>query len=198
MVPRSRLRCCGTRRTPLDVLRPKILPNIPRKMSKIEQIAPPMAVILWESWIEVFNCAGCDGCRVEGKIQPPRILQRLTLDSLSARFVKVLATSHCTPPAVTAQLPQQQGTTMVELEKPRLDAAAFLANAGLGRSIMKLTAKEAFFSQGDPADSVFIFRKAVQRSRWFPQREGSYHYPKNSSYLTKARQFRVVFSVGAG
>jgi hypothetical protein len=98
-------------------------------MSKIEQIAPPMAVILWESWIEVFNCAGCDGCRVEGKIQPPRILQRLTLDSLSARFVKLLATSHFTPPAVTAQLPQH---TMVELEKPRLDAAAFLANAGLG------------------------------------------------------------------
>jgi CRP/FNR family cyclic AMP-dependent transcriptional regulator len=48
---------------------------------------------------------------------------------------------------------------MVELEKPRFDSAAFLANAGLGRSIMKLTAKEAFFSQGDPADSVFYLQK---------------------------------------
>ena len=48
---------------------------------------------------------------------------------------------------------------MVELEKPRFDAAAFLANAGLGRSIIKLTAKEAFFSQGDPADSVFYLQK---------------------------------------
>jgi hypothetical protein len=76
-------------------------------MSKIEQIASPKAVVLWKSWIEVFNCAGCDGCWVEGKIQPPRILQGLTLDSLSARFVKLLANSHCTPPAVTPQLPQQ-------------------------------------------------------------------------------------------
>jgi CRP-like cAMP-binding protein len=48
---------------------------------------------------------------------------------------------------------------MVELEKPRFDAAAFLANAGLGRSIMKLTAKDAFFLQGDPANSVFYLQK---------------------------------------
>jgi CRP/FNR family cyclic AMP-dependent transcriptional regulator len=48
---------------------------------------------------------------------------------------------------------------MVEFEKPRFDAAAFLANAGLGRSIMKLTAKQAFFLQGDPADSVFYLQK---------------------------------------
>jgi CRP-like cAMP-binding protein len=36
---------------------------------------------------------------------------------------------------------------MVELEKPRFDVAAFLAP------------KEAFFSQGDPADSVFYLQK---------------------------------------
>ena len=48
---------------------------------------------------------------------------------------------------------------MVELEKPRFDVAAFLANAGLGRRIIKLTAKEAFFCQGDPADSVFYLQK---------------------------------------
>src|ERR1700733_14113548 len=48
---------------------------------------------------------------------------------------------------------------MVELEKPRLDAAAFLANAGLGRKIIQLAPKETFFSQGDSADSVFYLQK---------------------------------------
>lgn len=47
---------------------------------------------------------------------------------------------------------------MVELEKPGFDAAAFLANAGLGRRIVKLAPKEAFFLQGDPADSVFYLQ----------------------------------------
>jgi CRP/FNR family cyclic AMP-dependent transcriptional regulator len=48
---------------------------------------------------------------------------------------------------------------MVELEKPQFDAAAFLANAGLGRRIIQVAPKEAFFSQGDPADSVFYLQK---------------------------------------
>jgi CRP-like cAMP-binding protein len=48
---------------------------------------------------------------------------------------------------------------MVELEKPRFDVAAFLASAGLGRRIIQLEPKEAFFSQGDPADSVFYLQK---------------------------------------
>jgi CRP-like cAMP-binding protein len=48
---------------------------------------------------------------------------------------------------------------MVELEKPRFDVAAFLASAGLGRRVMQLAPKEAFFSQGDPADSVFYLQK---------------------------------------
>src|SRR5476651_1050100 len=48
---------------------------------------------------------------------------------------------------------------MVELEKPRFDAAAFLASAGLGRRIIQLEPKDAFFSQGDPADSVFYLQK---------------------------------------
>jgi CRP-like cAMP-binding protein len=47
---------------------------------------------------------------------------------------------------------------MVELEKPRFDVAAFLASAGLGRRIIQLTSKEAFFSQGDSADSVFYLQ----------------------------------------
>jgi CRP-like cAMP-binding protein len=48
---------------------------------------------------------------------------------------------------------------MVELEKPAFDAAAFLANAGLGRRIVQLAPKEAFFAQGGPADSVFYLQK---------------------------------------
>jgi CRP/FNR family cyclic AMP-dependent transcriptional regulator len=48
---------------------------------------------------------------------------------------------------------------MVELEKPGFDAAAFLASAGLGRRIIQLAPKEPFFSQGDPADSVFYLQK---------------------------------------
>src|ERR1700684_429101 len=48
---------------------------------------------------------------------------------------------------------------MVKFEKPGFDAAAFLANAGLGRRIIQLAPKDAFFSQGDPADSVFYLQR---------------------------------------
>ena len=48
---------------------------------------------------------------------------------------------------------------MVELDKPAFDAAAFLASAGLGRRIVQLAPKQTFFSQGDPADSVFYLQK---------------------------------------
>jgi len=47
----------------------------------------------------------------------------------------------------------------VELEKPAFDAQAFLASAGLGRRIVQLAAKQTFFSQGDPADSIFYLQK---------------------------------------
>jgi CRP-like cAMP-binding protein len=39
------------------------------------------------------------------------------------------------------------------------DCAAFLANAGLGRKIVTLEPKETFFSQGDPANTVFYLQK---------------------------------------
>jgi CRP/FNR family cyclic AMP-dependent transcriptional regulator len=39
------------------------------------------------------------------------------------------------------------------------DPAAFLASAGLGRSVVELRPQEHFFSQGDPADSVFFLQK---------------------------------------
>jgi CRP-like cAMP-binding protein len=48
---------------------------------------------------------------------------------------------------------------MVELEKPGFDITSFLANAGLGRRIIQLAPKDAFFSQGDPADSIFYLQK---------------------------------------
>jgi CRP/FNR family transcriptional regulator, cyclic AMP receptor protein len=48
---------------------------------------------------------------------------------------------------------------MVQLEKPGFDAAAFLLSAGLGRRIIQLAPREAFFSQGDPADSVFYLQE---------------------------------------
>jgi CRP-like cAMP-binding protein len=48
---------------------------------------------------------------------------------------------------------------MVQLERPTFDVAAFLASAGLGRKIVQLASKQAFYSQGDPADSVFYLQK---------------------------------------
>ena len=47
---------------------------------------------------------------------------------------------------------------MVEFDKPTFDAAAFLTSAGLGRRIVQIGPKEAFYSQGDPADSVFYLQ----------------------------------------
>lgn len=39
------------------------------------------------------------------------------------------------------------------------DPAAFLANAGLGRRIVQVKPKRVFFSQGNPADSIFYLQK---------------------------------------
>jgi len=47
---------------------------------------------------------------------------------------------------------------MSELEIPVFDVEAFLANAGFGRMIVTLCGKEAFFSQGESADSVFYLQ----------------------------------------
>jgi CRP/FNR family transcriptional regulator, cyclic AMP receptor protein len=48
---------------------------------------------------------------------------------------------------------------MVELEKPKFDAATFLANAVIGRRIVQLAPKQPFFSQGDLADSIFYLQR---------------------------------------
>jgi CRP-like cAMP-binding protein len=47
---------------------------------------------------------------------------------------------------------------MVELEKPGFDTAAILANAGVGRRFIQMAPKDAFFLQGDPADSVYYLQ----------------------------------------
>jgi CRP/FNR family cyclic AMP-dependent transcriptional regulator len=47
---------------------------------------------------------------------------------------------------------------MAEAKNTAFDPAAFLANAGLGRRIVRLRAKQAFFSQGNPADAIFYLQ----------------------------------------
>jgi CRP-like cAMP-binding protein len=48
---------------------------------------------------------------------------------------------------------------MNEHDEPRFDAAAFLMRAGLGRRIVRLEPRQPFFSQGEPADSIFYLQK---------------------------------------
>jgi CRP-like cAMP-binding protein len=47
---------------------------------------------------------------------------------------------------------------MANITQEKFDLAAFLAQAGLGRRIVHLKPKEAFYSQGDPADCVFYIQ----------------------------------------
>jgi CRP/FNR family transcriptional regulator, cyclic AMP receptor protein len=54
---------------------------------------------------------------------------------------------------------KEEALQMTELRSVTFDPAAFLAHAGLGRRIVQLKAKEAFFSQGSSADSIFYLQK---------------------------------------
>jgi len=47
---------------------------------------------------------------------------------------------------------------MAAITKNHFDTAVFLATEGPGRSVLHNTTKQAFFSQGDPADSVFYLQ----------------------------------------
>ena len=47
---------------------------------------------------------------------------------------------------------------MADLNHLRFDPAVFLAQAGLGRRIVQVKPKRAFFSQGDPADCVYYLQ----------------------------------------
>jgi CRP/FNR family transcriptional regulator, cyclic AMP receptor protein len=48
---------------------------------------------------------------------------------------------------------------MNELKNTAFEVVDFLAKAGLGRRIVQLKPRQAFFSQGNPADSVFYLQK---------------------------------------
>jgi CRP-like cAMP-binding protein len=47
---------------------------------------------------------------------------------------------------------------MTDLKQTGFDPAAFLTQAGLGRRVVRLKPKEAFFSQGDAADCVYYLQ----------------------------------------
>ncbi len=47
---------------------------------------------------------------------------------------------------------------MTGIESTPFDSAIFLATAGIGRSVVRRRAKETFFSQQEPADSVFYLQ----------------------------------------
>jgi CRP-like cAMP-binding protein len=48
---------------------------------------------------------------------------------------------------------------MSDISGPAFDPAEFLANAGLGRTVLEFKPWETFFCQGDPSDSVFYLQK---------------------------------------
>jgi CRP/FNR family cyclic AMP-dependent transcriptional regulator len=48
---------------------------------------------------------------------------------------------------------------MATPQKTAFDALAFVAEAGLGRRIIQLKPKQAFFSQGGPADTLFYLQR---------------------------------------
>ncbi len=49
------------------------------------------------------------------------------------------------------------------VDTPTFAVATFLSNAGLGRRIVHLKAKQVFFSQGSPSDAVFYLQKGRAR-----------------------------------
>ena len=53
------------------------------------------------------------------------------------------------------------GITLLEskIVPARFDPAAFLASAGLGKTLLTLRNNQALFSQGNPADAIFFMRK---------------------------------------
>ncbi len=52
---------------------------------------------------------------------------------------------------------------MKGIDSATFNSAAFLANAGLGRTIIELRPKQTFFCQGDTADSVYYLQKGHAR-----------------------------------
>jgi CRP/FNR family transcriptional regulator, cyclic AMP receptor protein len=59
---------------------------------------------------------------------------------------------------------------MAEPQHIEFDAPAFLAEAGLGRTIIQLKPKEAFFSQGGRADSIFYLQSGRAKLTVFSEK----------------------------
>jgi CRP-like cAMP-binding protein len=59
--------------------------------------------------------------------------------------------------------PERGTLLMTNLSSSAFDPNVFLAHAGLGRRIVELNEGENFFSQGDPADSVFYIQQGRAR-----------------------------------
>jgi CRP/FNR family transcriptional regulator, cyclic AMP receptor protein len=59
---------------------------------------------------------------------------------------------------------------MAEPQQIAFDAPAFLAEAGLGRKIIRLKPKQAFFSQGGPADSIFYLQSGRAKLTVFSEK----------------------------
>jgi CRP/FNR family transcriptional regulator, cyclic AMP receptor protein len=62
-----------------------------------------------------------------------------------------------------SQRKQEEAAVVTYPKQQTFDPEAFLASAGLGRRFVQLKAKEAFFSQGSLADSVFYLQKGRAR-----------------------------------
>jgi CRP/FNR family cyclic AMP-dependent transcriptional regulator len=58
---------------------------------------------------------------------------------------------------------QGKGLTMNDVKMIAFDPLVFLAEAGLGRRIVRLRAKQPFFTQGSPADCVFYIQSGRAR-----------------------------------
>jgi CRP-like cAMP-binding protein len=56
-----------------------------------------------------------------------------------------------------------RGSAMTDLSAIEFDVQSFLKTAGTGRKIVQLKAKQPFFSQGNPADSVFYLQHGHAR-----------------------------------
>jgi CRP/FNR family cyclic AMP-dependent transcriptional regulator len=65
----------------------------------------------------------------------------------------------CTPSYLARKAKiRERAMHMAKTENTGFDPVAFLAGAGLGRRIVKLRAKQAFFTQGSPADAIFYLQ----------------------------------------
>ena len=53
----------------------------------------------------------------------------------------------------------KEATLVTDPRRQDFDAEAFLASVGPGRRIVQVKAREAFFSQGSEADSIFYLQK---------------------------------------